>query len=183
VEIKQFTKEQFMDTVEPFEYTYQFNGDDLKLQKVINNLASQAKKIGLEKFTSLYKAYVKSLKKSKNYQLGNTLDYTACELEHLTGRWIANDDGVSTYNADGIEEIACSHPIYISERLTNIDTGLEKLKIDFSRSFRWKSVIVNKSIIAASSKIVELSDKGVSVTSENARLLVQFLNDLESLNY
>ena len=39
-----------------------------------------------------------------------------------------------------------------------------------------------KDLISSASKIVSLSKLGVSVTSENARLLVKYLSDVENLN-
>ena len=46
----------------------------------------------------------------------------------------------------------------------------------------WKDIVIDKSIIASSSKIVALADYGVSVTSENSKALVSYLSDVENLN-
>jgi hypothetical protein len=52
----------------------------------------------------------------------------------------------------------------------------------FLRNGAWQQILVDKSIIASANKIVALSDYGVSVTSENAKHLVQYLNDIETYN-
>lgn len=81
------------------------------------------------------------------------------------------------------EETACCHPIMPVERLVNIDTGAEKLKISYSKGKKWRDVIVEKRILASANSIVALADMGVAVNSENARALVQYLGDMENINY
>ena len=45
-----------------------------------------------------------------------------------------------------------------------------------------KALTVAKDVVASASKIVALAKYGLSVTSENAKYLVKYLNDVESLN-
>lgn len=97
------------------------------------------------------------------------------------GCWIADRDGVRTITQLG-EVVACYHPILPVQLLINAETGLEKIKIAFKKRNRWKEVIVDKDIIASANKIVGLAKYGISVTSENARNLVKYLNDLENYN-
>lgn len=182
MQYQEFTAEQFEKT-DPFEYAYQFNKNKFQLEKILHNLSVQAKKNGINNFKSLYKAYVVGQKEEKNVKTGNVTDFTGQPSEMITGKWKADDGGVSCFDADGVELFACEHPITITERLTSIDTGIEKLKLNYSRAYRWRNVIVPKSTIANSRKIIELSDLGIGVTSENARLLVTYLHDLENENY
>ena len=186
MEFKEFTKEEFLDTLLPYEYLHQYSNNQLKFEIVLKNLAKQAKPFGITGVKSYYSAYVKDTKqkdKKIHEQAGNITDFTGCDFELATGEWVAGDCGVYKINRFGDEEIACNHPITIKERLRNIDTGMVKLKISFSENYRWTDIIVAKSIIASSSKIVDLSDRGVSVTSESSKSLVKFLNDLEHYNY
>lgn len=81
------------------------------------------------------------------------------------------------------EEVACCHPILPVERLVNIDTGVEKLKISYSKGKKWRDVIADKRTLASANSIVSLADMGVAVNSENARSLVQYISDVENLNY
>ena len=71
------------------------------------------------------------------------------------------------------------------ERLVNIDTGVEKLKLAFHKGEerRWREIIVEKSVLASNQKILQLSDQGIAVTSENARALVRYISDMENINY
>ena len=183
MELKEFSSEQFENTIDPFEYAYQYNEDSFKLEKVLLHLSIQAKKNGITNFRNLYKAYVKGKKKTKNVVVGNVTEFTGQTDELLTGSWKADDAGISIFTENGFEEFACVHPITIKERLTNIDSGVEKLKISFSRAKRWRDIVVPKSLIASSNKIIDLSDMGIAVTSENSRLLVRYLHDLEQENY
>lgn len=77
---------------------------------------------------------------------------------------------------------ACAHPVIITDRLQNVDTKMEKLGIAFYRDKLWKSVPVKRSTVASRTGIVALADNGIQVTSENAKHLVSFLNDLETAN-
>lgn len=94
--------------------------------------------------------------------------------------WDVSKRGVVRTNGD--REEACSHPIIITERLTNIDSGSERVKLAFYRDGKWKDLIVDKSTVASRQKIIELADAGVQVNSENAKSLIQFLHDLEAQN-
>lgn len=103
--------------------------------------------------------------------------------ELMCGAWVADHNGVVGYDMFG-GHIACYHPILITKTLTNVETSKEKVRLAFlkGKSKKWKVITIDKAKIASASKIVELADYGVSVTSENAKLLVRFLSDLENLN-
>lgn len=111
----------------------------------------------------------------------NVIDFSGCEESYDCGAWVANDSGVRTYTVQG-ERLACYHPILPVARMINIQTGKEKVKLKFKKGTIWKDIVVDKSIIASSSKIVALADYGVSVTSENSKALVSYLSDVENLN-
>ena len=98
------------------------------------------------------------------------------------GQWVANNNGIISYNVMGLEQRASYQPILPIERLENIETGEEQIVLAFFRDHRWKEIKVAKDVISSASKIVALSKYGVSVTSENAKYLVKFLNDVENLN-
>lgn len=80
---------------------------------------------------------------------------------------------------------ACSHPLYVAQRLVNITTGEQKIEIGYSRDGgkTWKHEIVNRSVISSARNITQLSDFGISATSENARHLVAYLQHFEDINY
>ena len=100
----------------------------------------------------------------------------------ICGSWVANENGIVSYNVMGLEQRACHHPILPIRRLTNIETGDEKITLAFKRDYIWREITVDKDVISSASKIIALSSKGVSVTSENAKYLVRYLNDVENMN-
>jgi hypothetical protein len=69
------------------------------------------------------------------------------------------------------------------ERLVNIDTGEEKLKLAFRKGTVWRSIIVDKKILASANKVTDLAGVGIAVTSQNAKLFIEYISDLENLNY
>ena len=113
--------------------------------------------------------------------MNNRTDFGHPNGELNCGGWIANNNGVVILTMFG-EKLACYHPILPVERLFNIETKTEKITLAYMRDDHWKEITVDKGIIASSTKIVKLADYGISVTSETAKSLVQFLSDLENMN-
>lgn len=149
----------------------------------ISRLSDYAAGMGVRGFKKTLKAYVESKMKSEStFYIDSTTGFTGQPLELDTGCWRADDCGVSRKTEFG-EDIACPHPIMPVERLVNIDTGIEKLRIAFSKGRRWRDAIVDKQTLATANKIVAMADMGVAVTSENARSLVRYLSDVENINY
>ncbi len=103
---------------------------------------------------------------------------------YLPPGWEIEGQAIVTSRAarGGGRELACPHLIFPSERLKNVESGSEKVRLNFYRDRRWRDVIVDKSMIAASKDIVALSDCGVQVTSVTAKALVGFLSDFETAN-
>lgn len=142
-----------------------------------------------------YKKVQKDIKRQEREDIQRQLK-EASLVEHYTnftdspydrmacGNWIAADDGICTWNSTtGITDVrACYHPILPVERLKNIQTGEEQIKIAFKRNNRWQEIIVPKDVVATASKIVGLSKNGIAVTSETAKHLVRYLSDVENLN-
>ena len=98
------------------------------------------------------------------------------------GPWLANDGGVSIFDQQRSSITACPHPILPVERLRNIQTGKEKIVLAFKRDGHWTEQTFRKDSISSANKIVELSNYGILVTSENARALVKYLSDVEARN-
>lgn len=78
----------------------------------------------------------------------------------------------------GVYSRFCRTPILISKRLASIETNEEKLEICFLKDNIWYKQIVQRSILFQNRTIIQLSDIGINVTSENAKLLVKFLGAL-----
>ena len=150
--------------------------EELKCATKFKALINAAKKEE-KRLIELAKKDIRGGAKTNN----NMIDFDGCEKSYNCGAWVANDTGVRTYTVMG-ERLACYHPILPVARMINIQTGKEKVKLKFRKGDFWKEIVVDKSIIASSSKIVALADFGVSVTSENSKALVSYLSDVENLN-
>ena len=76
--------------------------------------------------------------------------------------WIASDDGIYQYNPNPMapDLLACYHPILPVERFKNLETGEEQIKLIYKRNNKWSEVIVPKTMVASSTKIVGLSALG-----------------------
>lgn len=98
--------------------------------------------------------------------------------------WLATESGICLRNpSTGYTDIlACYHPILPVERLKNLETGEEQIKLAYKRNGRWEEIIVPKTMVTSANKIVSLSGRGIAVTSENAKFLVRYLADVENAN-
>ena len=166
--------------------------DEIEKAKLLLALQDKSKLLGVKgKFDIMVAAYKRvqrevskpAAEKSVNRSFDNFTQFNYFEdgKELYCGNWIADDHGVRTFNMFG-EQLACYHPIMITQRLINAETGKEKIKIAFRKGRIWKEIVVDKGMIASSNKIVGLADFGVSVTSESSKALVRFLSDIENYN-
>ena len=73
-------------------------------------------------------------------------------------------------------------PILIVARLINIADGNERVKLAFPRDGQWRQPAVKRVVIATTRAVTELGNRGVPVTSTNARDFVQYLADFEAAN-
>ena len=117
----------------------------------------------------------------------NQTQFTDAPIVLNCGDWIADDTGVKTTvykeSSDSVQnDRASTIPILPSELMTNAETGIEKIRIDFYKNGGWRYIICERSKVASTHEIVKLSDLGVEVNSENAKLLVRYIADCVSLN-
>lgn len=164
--------------------------DEIDRAIMLLSLQEKAKMLGVKgQFDDLVRAYKKvdlSFKKANQRApvsgMDNYTDFDGPYAPMYCGSWLANENGVYSQNMSQVEQIACYHPILPIERLKNLETGEEQIKLAFKRNGRWEEIIVPKVMITSASKIVALSGRGVAVTSENAKLLVRYLSDVENRN-
>ena len=159
--------------------------DEIERGVNIANLMDRARE--LKAYTE-FKVLLDAFRKAEREALpektkGSLCQWTNFESDEydnmICGYWNATDKGILKPNSD---EYACYHPILPVERLKNIETGAEQIKLAYKRTGIWHEIVVPKSLIASASKIVALAEQGVAVTSENAKLLVKYLSDVENLN-
>lgn len=165
--------------------------DEIYKARLMISLEERAQELGVKtKFTKLLNTYKRVERESrKNRSRVSSLIENWTNFIGPYGRmkcksWIASEDGVMLYNPNtGITDIiACYHPILPVERMKNLETGEERIKLAYKRNNQWNEIIVPKTVVTSASKIVALSGRGISVTSENAKFLVRYLADVENAN-
>ena len=137
-------------------------------------------------FNNIYKQYKENYIKNLKSIKSNETNFTDCEYKFKCGNWITNDTGVYkedyTNNGIPIKIKASSIPVLPTERLVNIDTNTEKVKLNFFKDGNWNPIIVEKNTIASKNKILQLANRGVEVTEDNAKNLITYLSDILELN-
>lgn len=167
--------------------------DEIYKARLLLSLQDRAAELGVKKkFEELVKAYKRVERemkrqgqKPKRGNLGSMENWTNFDgpYERLyCGSWIATENGIYTQNTGTAEVLACRHPIQPIERMKNLETGDEQMKLAYKRKGKWFEVIVPKDILSSANKITSLYKRGISVTSENAKYLVRYLQDVEDLN-
>lgn len=179
-----YSKEDFLFTTKPYEEVYSARGDPFMHNLMIERMTSQALSVGVKTFKGLYKDYVKSqeMQRGCNIIINNPTSFTGPYLQLDAGQYNVDDGGVYTVDGSGSYHIICHHPILPFECLQNIDTGEEKLNIAFRPRREWQEKIVSKEILYNSRNISQLVKCGVDVSSETAKELVSFFQEIESLN-
>lgn len=183
IEIPDYTKEEYLTTAAPFEWLNSFSENKFQLMQVLTQMSQKASKVGIKNLKSMFKAYQESLKGGVIDISFNSTNFEGQELQLDCGNWKCDDFGVTGEDKYGFEFVACTHPIMPVQRLVNIDSNTEKLKIAYKKGWQWRNIIVDKKTLASNSSILQLADYGVAVNSENSRYLVRYLTDVESMNY
>ena len=181
--IPDYTAEQFIDTEEPYAFLYQYRDNKFLLKQMVQKMKAKAGAVGVKCFIALWDAYQEMQAQKNGVMLSNSTQFDGQEMELFSGEYICDDGGVFITDKYGYEQTVCRHPIMPVERLVNIDSGEERLKIAYKKGRSWRSIIVEKSVIASSSSILQLAANGIMVNSENAKALSTYLLEMEQLNY
>jgi len=171
------TKEDLFDEKTFLELLSQSDIDRIKNE---DKLFLKAKELGLEK------RFKESLKKyEKIFQNKITLEESKlprCSFDisnYNFGKYICNIKGI----IDSKSEVKfSSFPIIPVERYINQETGKEKIKIIYYKKGKWEEKTVYKSQLSITQKLLQLSDDGLDVNSENARYYINYFNEVLSLN-
>lgn len=178
-----YSKEDYIGSVEPYKQVYSHRNDPFAHNAALEKASAEACAVGFRSFKASYKAYVASLsRQSDMVYVNNATMFEGQPLELDAGEWEADDGGVTRRTGIGVER-ACPHPIMPVERLVNIDTGEEKLRLAYSKGKQWRTIIVDKGVLASTNKVTDLAKSGIAVTSRSAGAFVDYISDLENLNY
>ena len=183
LEIPQYEADEYYNSSAPYEWLYQFKSDKFLLKQMTQKMKDKAGAVGVKCFIALFNAYCESQAQKAGVMLANSTQFDGQEMELFSGEYICDDNGVFLMDKYGYENAICRHPLMPVERLVNIDSGEERLKLAYKKGRTWRSIIVEKSVIASSSSILQLAANGIMVNSENAKALSTYILEMEQLNY
>ena len=182
-ELPAWTLEDFENAV-PHGWLYSnYHKNPFTYRKALMKVDETARQLGYSGFKSEMRDYAKEAGERINERdYANTTDFSGQPLMLDCGQYICTDDGVMLA-AYGDTTVVCPHPIMLSGRLVNLDSGEVRLEVSFRRGSEWRTVVVEKVILASAAKIIDLARLGIAVDSENAKALVKYFTDLEAMNY
>lgn len=181
--IPEYTADDFYNSSDPYKFLYQYKDDKFLLGQMREKLKAQAAKVGVKGFVGLWNAYLETINQQRGISMDNATQFDGQEIELFSGQYVCDEYGVSMTDKYGYEQTVCRHPIMPVQRLVNIDSGEERLKLAYKKGRAWRTIIVEKSVIASSSSILQLASNGIMVNSENAKALSTYLLEMEQLNY
>ena len=182
----EYTKEDFFGT-EPYEKLC----DLLPLPRVFklekSKVAARAKEVKFVGFEGILTEFVKDYQREKRQNaIAKYTEFGDQMMELCCEHWTSTDLGIYRDAPNGGREYACAHAIMPVKRLVNIDTNEVKVLLAYKppgKSKQWRSTIVDKGTIASSRTIIQLASQDIAVTSTNASILVDYLNDMQNFNY
>lgn len=181
--IPDFTAEQYYNSSEPYEWLYQYKNDKFLMKQLMQKMKAKAGAVGVKCFVALFNAYCETVASKAGISLDNSTQFEGQPIELFSGQYKCEESGVYFIDKFGYEVNVCRHPIMPIQRLCNADTGVERLEIAYKKGRNWRTVIVEKSVIASSSSILQLASYGIVVNSENAKALSTYLLEIENLNF
>ena len=181
--IPEYKADDYYNSSAPYEWLYQFKSDKFKLKQMTQKMKDKAGAVGVKCFISLFNSYCEMQAQRSGEMLANSTQFDGQDMELFSGEYICDETGVFVHDKFGYEQNICRHPIMPVQRLCNVDSGEERLKLAYKKGKLWRSVVVEKSVLASSSGILQLAANGIMVNSENAKQLSTYLLEMEQLNY
>ena len=163
--------------------------DDFTKERITNVVREMAKKAGCPK--AVFNSMLKAATPKKN-EMPDEMEcggFTGIEdlldgKKPAYGYYSCSDGGIYLYDMlNGQMITVCSHPVFPTRRYENIETGSEMLDVSFKRDGVWKTKSqIERKTVAQARQIVNLSEFGISVTSENAREMVNYMSAIDDMN-
>lgn len=185
--IPDFTRNDFIATVEPYQFITAHSNNAFARNQLMLQIKEKAKNLGLEQdFKRLWKDYEAATRqKASNdgdiIDLDTTTQFPDQPISLNAPGYICTDTGVWSGSNPPTEII--SHPLTITARLRNMETGEEKLKLAYYKGGVWRSLIADKYTLASTTQIISLAKSGIAVNSANANEVIKYLSSLEANNY
>jgi len=92
-------------------------------------------------------------------------------------------DGIMYKDDNGEVSLICRIPVIISAIYYNLEDETEELEVSFYKFGRWNSFLTTRSIINNQRTILQLGEKGIPITGENAKKMSDYLGQLDELNF
>lgn len=133
-------------------------------ERMLAKLEVRAKELKVsQNFKRLFKIIQAEIIQSKKQINSYETEFTNQPLKLKCKNYVCNDMGVvkSEFNQtlmSSVDIIVCVHPILPVERLINIDTNTEKVKLAFYKDKKWQTVIAEKNTLASKNKILQLAN-------------------------
>ena len=181
--IPEYTADDYYNSSAPYEWLYQFKADKFKLKQMTQKMKDKAGAVGVKCFIALFNSYCEMQAQRSGEMLANSTQFDGQDMELFSGEYVCDETGVFVHDKFGYEQNICRHPIMPIQRLCNVDSGEERLKLAYKKGKLWRSIVVEKSALASSSGILQLAANGIMVNSENAKPLSTYLLEMEQLNY
>ena len=80
MEFREYTKEDFLQSPEPFEIVYRYQENGFEFTQAIEQMASLAQSVGVRNFKSLFKQYCKAMG-NKGGSIKNTTNFSGQPIE------------------------------------------------------------------------------------------------------
>lgn len=159
-------------------------------EKQLLGLEFRAKELKItNNFKRLYKSVQAEIIQSQKQINSLETEFTKPpdNLKLKCKNYVCNDLGVTKPEFDPVlmitkDILVCTHPILPIERLINIDTNIEKVKLAFYKDKKWQTVIAERNTLASKNKILQLANTGIEVNENNAKELITFIAELIAIN-
>ncbi len=92
-------------------------------------------------------------------------------------------DGIVYKDDKGDVSLICRIPVIISAIYYNLEDETEELEIAFYKFKRWNSFLTTRSTINNQRTILQLGEKGIPITGENAKKMSDYLGQMDELNF
>lgn len=157
-------------------------------ERLLAKLEVRAKELKVsQNFKRLYKVIQAEIIQAKKQINSYETEFTNAPIKLKCKNYVCNDLGVTKTDFNqvlmtSVDTVVCTHPILPVERLINIDTNTEKVKLAFYKDKRWQTVIAEKNTLASKNKILQLANTGIEVNENNAKELITYIADILSIN-
>lgn len=181
--IPEFSREDYTETSRPYEWLWEHRQNNFLLKQLQSRMSEKALSVGVRGFIGIFNEFQKAMSQRQGVIQGRVTEWENQPLELQSGEYICVEPGVSIMDRFGYMQVICRHPIMPVRRLVNIDSGEERLEIAYRKGAVWRWIVVEKSVLASSNKILDLAGVGIFVNSDNAKALSTYLLTMEELNY